>query len=211
MGGIGSGRWYRWGAGPVVEDGLTLDLNRLIRQGLVGPHGGGGTLTWRKVPSGDCVASIGYNVLTYGPGDVRLALDYTVERDGAKRSVRETARLQVTGQHFGGERWWLTCPACGRRAAKLYTRQGADLFLCRGCHGLSYASQRESPMFRTLSQAQKIRMNLGGSGATVDPFPDKPKGMHWRTYRRLRRKAIRYEGRSNMLMVERFGIDLHNQ
>lgn len=207
MGGMGSGRWQRWGAGPVVEDGLTLDLNRLMRLGLVGQHGGGGILTWRKVSSGEGVASIGYSVVVYGPDSLGLDLAYTVGRGDGNQSVRQAIRLQATNQHFGGRRWWFTCPGCGRRAAKLHTRPGADLFLCRACHGLGYASQRESPMFRTLSQAQKIRTNLGGGGATIDPFPAKPKGMHWRTYRRLRDKAMRYENTSDTLAAKLFGFD----
>jgi len=27
-------------------------------------------------------------------------------------------------------------------------------------------------------------MKLGGSGSLADDFPDKPKGMHWRTFNR---------------------------
>jgi hypothetical protein len=34
-----------------------------------------------------------------------------------------------------------------------------------------------------------IRVKLGAHAA-IGPFPDKPKGMHWRTYQRLQIKAI---------------------
>jgi hypothetical protein len=62
-----------------------------------------------------------------------------------------------------------------------------ELFACRRCYDLAYASQQESLWCRGLGKAQKIRMQLGGSPNMVDVFPDRPKGMHWKTYDRLRR------------------------
>ena len=60
-----------------------------------------------------------------------------------------------------------------------------ELFACRSCYGLAYESQQQDPPDRALLKAQKIRMRLGGSGCPADLFPDKPKGMHWRTYDRM--------------------------
>jgi hypothetical protein len=40
-------------------------------------------------------------------------------------------------------------------------------------------------MYRALHKAQSIRKRLGGSANMTTPFPEKPKGMHWRTYERL--------------------------
>src|SRR6266446_6614982 len=70
----------------------------------------------------------------------------------------------------------------GRRSALLYGT--GELFACRHCYGLTYASQREALHLRGLAKAQKIRMRLGGSPESEE-VPDKPKGMHWRTYDRL--------------------------
>jgi hypothetical protein len=61
------------------------------------------------------------------------------------------------------------------------------LFACRHCSRLAYASQQESAHERGLPKAQNIRMRLGGSANMLDDFPEKPKGMHWRKYERLRR------------------------
>jgi len=60
---------------------------------------------------------------------------------------------------------------------------------------LTYASQREASYRRDLGKAQKIRMRLGGSPDSEE-FPDKPKGMHWRTYDRLYRLHDAAEERS---------------
>jgi hypothetical protein len=101
---------------------------------------------------------------------------------------------------FGGSRPWFVCPTpdCGRRVAKLY---GGEEFACRHCHGLVYASQRQGPTGRGIRRAQKIRMRLGGTSDLTKPFPQKPRGMHWRTYNRLRERATTAERRSYELLI----------
>jgi hypothetical protein len=110
---------------------------------------------------------------------------------GATKAKPILQRVVVawTDCHFGGRRPWFICRSCGRRAAVLYTTGG--LFECRNCHGLVYASQQESPRYRNLSQAQKVRLRLGGDPDIFDDFPEKPKRMHWRSYDRLRARAER--------------------
>ena len=45
-----------------------------------------------------------------------------------------------------------------------------------------------------MRRARAIRMKLGGSLSLADPFPEKPNGMHWRTYYRFCRNGERREG-----------------
>jgi hypothetical protein len=99
--------------------------------------------------------------------------------------VKEPVPLEWTPCNFGGERPWFVCPGagCGRRVAVLYGP--GRYFLCRHCYGLSYQSQREDKMHRALRRAQKIRQRLGGTANMMEPFPDKPNGMHHDTYLRL--------------------------
>jgi hypothetical protein len=77
---------------------------------------------------------------------------------------------------------------CGRRVALLYLR--GHEFGCRQCGGLAYATQSESPHFRAITKAQKLRIRLGGDADLRAPFPRKPARMHRSTYDRLLARAM---------------------
>ena len=47
-----------------------------------------------------------------------------------------------------------------------------------------------------------IKMRLGGSNDPLEPFPQKPRGMHWRTYRRLRDEANAAKAEADYLLAE---------
>jgi hypothetical protein len=44
-----------------------------------------------------------------------------------------------------------------------------------------------------MRKARKIRQKLGASMNLLEPIWQKPKGMHWRTFERLRYKAVKAE------------------
>ena len=67
------------------------------------------------------------------------------------------------------------------------------LFLCRHCLDLTYESRRENAGMRAVRRAQRIRLRLGGNPNLSHPVPDKPKWMHWETYRRLVEEAWQAE------------------
>jgi hypothetical protein len=125
------------------------------------------------------------------------------------KDVEQRVHLTWTKCHLGGRRPWFRCPVrsngtnCEKRVAKLYL--GGDLFACRQCWRLAYATQQDSDRCFGLDKAQKIRMRLGGSGSVVEPFPPKPKGMHWRTYYRLYQAHHVAEGRWLTAMTAKLG------
>ena len=92
-----------------------------------------------------------------------------------------TIGLAWTLCHFGGWRPWFSCPDCGRRVAVLYI---VSAVRCRHCLNLSYNSKR-GRSDAAISKAHRIRTRLGGKANSLEPVPEKPSGMHWRTYRRL--------------------------
>ena len=139
------------------------------------------TLSWSR--GGEVIASIG---VRNRAGN--LLLEYSVSDGSAGRQqLSYPVEIDWTPCHYGGKRPWFLCPArgCGRRVAVLY---GGRIFACRQCHDLAYECQHEPPHGRALQRAQKIRRRLGGSSNMSEEFPDKPKGMHWRTYESLCRQ-----------------------
>ena len=93
--------------------------------------------------------------------------------------------------------------SCRRRAAVLYAPEGS--LGCRRCYGLAYKSQQQSAFERGLSKAHKIILRLGGSGYE-DEFPEKPKGIHWRTYERLCRAHDDAEVRAIQALMRFAGV-----
>ena len=77
-------------------------------------------------------------------------------------------------------------------------RKDRNAFACRHCLGLAYGSQQEPVRERGIVTARKIRMGLGGGESLTEAFPEKPKGMHWRRYSRLRRRHTQAFERSLM-------------
>jgi hypothetical protein len=69
--------------------------------------------------------------------------------------------------------------------ALLYLR--GERWACRICSDLAYRSELELKGYRGQMMAQKIQARLGGDRSGFE-FPDKPRGMHRRTYERWREK-----------------------
>ncbi len=99
-------------------------------------------------------------------------------------AVAGDVEMDWTRLPSGGKRPWFLCPSCGRRCGVLYSIRSR--IICRKCGGLSYESQNEPRHFGALRKALKILGRLGGS--VTEPFPSRPRYMHWRTYQRLKRQ-----------------------
>jgi hypothetical protein len=188
MGGFGSGRS---GGRPTVESALTLDINQLLRSGLIEPMTSrwNATLIWRTVATGEETSRIGYAAhLEEQSGHMRLNYIVTRGWTGEKIPVEYVVQLWTTPGRFGGRRWWFECPLTGRRVTKLYLPNGATQFASRQAYRLPYASQREIPRDRALSRAFKARQRLGSRDGIHD-YIRKPKWMRRPTFERLMAKV----------------------
>ena len=197
MGGFGSGRPSGSGRGT-VESARAIDVNKLQREGCLKPGWNGG---WQWTSGGKQTGWIG---LRAGPDHVRLSYKVRVA-GGEWQDVEEAGRGTRERGRFGGSRAYLICPGvvngrvCARRVVKLY---GAGRhFLCRHCYRLAYACQGESSLDRTHRRVRKVRRRLGGTDNLFDRFPERPKGMWERTYRRLRDRIINDEMRAEAMFV----------
>jgi hypothetical protein len=185
-----------YGGRTTCESCKSIDVRRWHREGRL-RAGQCFSCSWTRggVPSGSI--------------SVQTEADAVVlafRRDTKWQSVEQRVPITWTACHLGGRRPWFRCTGyiggryCGRRAALLYL--AGKLFACRRCYGLGYASQQESLWCRGLGKAQKIRMQLGGSPNMLEVFPDRPKGMHRKTYDRLRRAHDLADGKAMMGLTQ---------
>jgi len=167
---------YAGGGKSTVESCRSIDVLDWHRRGcLRSPR----RFSWVWRQDGERVASIKVETERH-----RVTLKYRSRRYGEDwTDAKQQFPVVWTPCSFGGDRPWFICTYCRRQVSKLYN--AGHLFACRQCSRLAYASQQESAHERGLLKAQRIRMRLGGTANMLDDFPEKPKGMHWRTYERL--------------------------
>ncbi|NOU23475.1 MAG: hypothetical protein HOO93_17135 [Methyloglobulus sp.] len=196
MGGYGSGRQY---GANCTDDYRWIDIRRWQRDGLISS---GQQIDWQWLQNGEKVASIGARVETD-----QIRLNYSYQRHGEEReNLDYPVSLQTTVCHYGGLRYWFTCPAvgCGRRVAVMYL--GGKYFACRHCYRLAYRSQRETDDDRASRKADKIRDKLKWDRGILNTMGGKPKGMHWKTYYRVWREYHKVSDQVLLGISKRLGI-----
>ena len=184
----------RTGWRPVGEEMLRLDVRKLHREGWLRP-GLAFTLSWSW--GGNPAASISIITRTYS---IRLMYG---TKDG--EPVDELVVLDRTPCTYGGSRPWFMCPRCGRRVGVLFAGRR---FLCRHCHGIAYAVENEDKISSLLRRSNKLRERVQAKAGTAYPVTFKPKGMHQKTFDRIRREIQEVEAGFWMAEARRLGITL---
>ena len=146
MGGFGSGRhWFS--KKTTVEECLTLDINKLVKDGLL--HRSWGELRWYR--GREETASVSYILKDIGFKEGQSAYILTLHsplmRKDQKTFVTGDIPLLTTQLYSGGTRYWFSCPDCRERVGRLHLPHGANRFLCRSCYDLTYMSCQESHKF----------------------------------------------------------------
>jgi len=118
--------------------------------------------------------------------------------DDWERFERVTA-VEWQDWAFGSQRPWIVCAYCAKRIARAFfaIRSLAGSLLCHGCAGARYNSQDANVFDRLVGRIDAIRARLGGEpvrGSVGRSIPNKPSGMHWSTYWKLRDELVMLEG-----------------
>ena len=194
MGGRGSGRRSSYGGKPETNDSMPLDIRKIMRKGLLVP---GSSLDWQWTVNDRPVASIRIWV-----DRESLVLSYRMK--STCEVVEQRVQMHTTPCHLGGQRHWFTCPRCRKRVAVLYAP--GRYFACRQCGGLGYATQKEGAGDRAATRADKLRKLLGWEAGILNGQGGKPKGMHWKTFLRLKSQHDALVQISLQDMAHRFGF-----
>jgi hypothetical protein len=196
VGGYGSGR--KLGANCTV-DYLWIDARQWQREGRLA-DGAIFNTSWLR--AGKNIGNIDVKI---GNGQVILSYSCS-QKGGAWERLEYPIPLETTACHYGGVRYWFTCPAlgCGRRVAKLYL--GDKYFACRHCYQLAYKCQRETSIDRADRKANTIRDKLKWDRGVLSLPGDKPKGMHWKTYARLVKEHNKNADQVILAFVKKMGI-----
>ena len=165
-----------------LEEGLSLDINRLIKKAWIIP----GAFSHCRVNW-----SWGYTQEWVASADLSAAM-ISLERSWLMiktGDVDQRVALTTRPRHFGGHQWYFVCPQMNQLASVIWKPPGARSFACRQAWGsqVAYRSQFQSRYDRALSAAQSIHSQLGGpEWAGLDGNdPPKPKWMRRATYQRL--------------------------
>jgi hypothetical protein len=172
-----------------LQDGLKLDLNRLIREGSVRPGFSSGPYVIQWTCSGEVIALVLITANLCDPATSWLRIQAP--------TVDQQITLISCPRHFGGRQWYFICPFENKRASVLWMPPGAKEFCSRQAWDgkVAYRSQFQSVYNRGHAGKAKIKARLIGN---LDPddweLPPKPKWMRWRTYKRLEERFEAYDG-----------------
>ena len=182
-----------------LQDGLWIDLNKLLRDGPPG------TIPWP--------IEIGWTSNFYGEvAKGWITIERETEDRGCLRIVMNELdqRLELIAQprHFGGQQWYFRCPVTSRKCSVVWLPPGASRFSSRQAWGkqVAYSTQFESPFDRAISARQKVKLRLIGD---LDPreweLPPKPKWMRRHTYDRLAEKYLSHQGKIDKCIADFVG------
>ncbi len=185
-----------------LEDGLRLDLNKLVREGF-----------W---PRWNEPLTVGTRWTSNRRGELANAL-ITIQKEGEDQgSLRIVVigkleqRLDMVAEprRFGGQQWYFVCPMTGKKCSVIWLPPGANRFCSRQAWGkqVAYRTQFEAPFDRAITARKKVKDRLIGDLRRGEwDLPPKPKWMRWHTYERLADKYVFYQSKIDQIIANYVG------
>jgi len=199
MGGLGSGRLFRFNAKPTIERQTYIDIRWMKKQNALAP-GTVGTLSWSS--QGNKRGTVHFEVNT---NSLILKYRHRERGGGAWEDVEQVILFDKTPCNYGGHRKWFLCSKCEQRVEILYGMDGAGkYFLCRDCHGLTYASCNAHQTKRIFNKANRLKQKIGVGPGIMDFIPERPKGMHRSTFDNIIHEIQRLEYLGDQAMVKKW-------
>ncbi len=178
---------------PTTKDFIDINIQSLHRNGKLNEN----IMFWHNYPG------------------LRLQVEVNVtglkltSRNHHNKTFIQYVYIDRSSSRLSSHRVWMLCPkfSCNKRVASLYFKDG---FYCRHCLGLSYDSQKYSLLQRQAAEYQRLEDRL----SMFDGYCIRPKGMHFKTYVPLARRARylykRVFGPANQAMQRQRDIDAMN-
>ena len=184
---MGRGEYQRSNVRISTESLLCIRLADLKKNKCLKP-GRSYLLHWSR--DGEKFASVRFTV-----GYCSTSFEYIIKDNADKPlTVSRTIPLTFTPCHFGGNRKWFCC-SCGRKVATIFIC--GQYVACRRCFNAAYPSQREDAIDRLSRKIYKLE-------AKVEDGYGRPKGMHMRTFDRIRDEWIRLNIKKDELIESEF-------
>ena len=141
MGGYGSTRWRYHNKKRTVRECSTINLQDMSK-----------VLLARRFEADEPVHYDDQGSVKYADLMVNL-VRRTAGIEETRTPPGQGIALIRTACRYGGWRYWLVCPDCGRRCLIVYRPGGYGLsgFACRECHHLTYESAQEAHRYDRLS------------------------------------------------------------
>lgn len=184
-------------ARPRIESATRISITELRARGIIAP----GT-TWEGSLSWSVLGcnSVFTVILSANTGNTDGNLEMRYRPVLGNSLVTLTIKLTTTRPHFGGARWWLTCPLTGRLATHLYLFADSDTF----CHRTAvdrpnYPTQRMTALQRVIHRRATLRQRLRVGWEMMN----KPGGMRRTTYARLLALDLNLQAKENELIVRK--------
>jgi len=181
---MGRGSYYRYNAKRTTADYLSIKIAYMSRND--GWSQGRHFLTWKR--NGKKIGSVSYVVY-----DDRINFQYSIKDSDEKPiNIEKVIRLTSTDCNYGGRRKWFLC-GCGRRVARLFIH--GQHVACRHCFNLAYPTQNGDEIDRAWARISTLEARLKD-----DHY--RPKGMHWKTFRKIKERLSEAHYQKDLAFVE---------